>query len=64
MIIVIVYYGKKIEIKVIKATMCKTGTSGNLLYSAGSSAQCSVVTKMGGKEEGGRSEREGIYVYI
>ena len=40
--------------------------SGNVLYSTGSSAWCSVVTSMGGMGVGvgGRSKREGIYVYI
>ena len=40
--------------------------SGNLLYSTGSSAQCSLGTKMAGMgwEVGGRSKREGMYVYI
>ena len=40
--------------------------SGNLLYSTGSSAWCSVMTQMGGMgvRVEGRSKREGIYVYI
>ena len=41
--------------------MCQIA-SGNLLYNTGSSAQCSVMTQMGGM--GGRSKREAIYVYI
>ena len=32
--------------------------SGNLQYSIGSSAGCSVVTEMGGMGQGRRSERE------
>ena len=40
--------------------------SGNLLYSTGNSAQCSVTTQIRGMGPGvgGRSKREGIYVYI
>ena len=39
--------------------------SGNVLYSTGSSAQCSVTTQMGGMQGvGGRSKREVILFYI
>ena len=39
-------------------------TSGNLLYNTESSAPCSVMTSRGEMQEvGGRSRREGIYVY-
>ena len=39
----------------IYTIMCKIVASGNLLYSAGTSARCSVMTEKGGKEtqEGG-----------
>ena len=41
-------------------------SSGNVLYKAESSACCSVVTYMGGMGAGvgGRSKKEGIYVYV
>ena len=38
--------------------------SGNLLYSTGSSAQCCVDPDGWDGGVGGRSTREGIYVYI
>ena len=46
--------------------------SGNLLYSTGSSARCSVGTQMGGTGVGGKEAKEGgdvcvfvfIYIYI
>jgi len=38
--------------------------SGKLLYSIGSSAQCSVMVWRGGMGEGGRLRKEGIYVYL
>ena len=46
-------------------TMCKVA-SRKLLYSIGSSAQCSVMTERSeiGVGMGGRFKREGIYVYI
>ena len=37
--------------------------SGNLLYSTESSAQCSVVTQMGGMEEGDLRGRGYMYTY-
>ena len=44
----------------------KQAAAGNLLNSAGRSAQCSVTTERAwdgvGLGEGGRSEREGMYV--
>ena len=44
---------------------CVNDTSGKLLYSTGSSAQCSVMTWGGGMAGmGDRSKREGVYVYI
>lgn len=46
----------------------KQAAAGNLLNSAGRSAQCSVTTERAwdgvGLGEGGRSEREGMYVYL
>ena len=40
--------------------------SGNLLYDAGNSIQCSVTIYWGGMgwEVGGRFKREGTYVYL
>ena len=53
------------EIRFDKNTLpcVKQIASGNLLYSTGSSPQCSVMTQMGGMGWR-RSKREGIQVYI
>ena len=56
----------EIKIDIYTLPCVKQVASGNLLYSTGSSAQCSVMTQMGGMGGGvrGTSKREGIYVYI
>ena len=38
--------------------------SGKLLYSTGSSAQCSVITQRGGLGAGGEAQEGRVYVYI
>ena len=38
--------------------------SGNLMYSAGNSARCSVMTQMGGSGVWEGDPREGIYIHI
>ena len=49
----------------IYALLCvKQVDSGNLIYSAGSSAQCSMMAWRGGMGEGGRLRKEGyMYTY-
>ena len=42
----------------------KQTRSGNLLYSIGSSAQCSVMTQTGGMPGGGTPKKEGMYVSL
>ena len=54
----------EIRIDIYTLPCVKQIASGNLPYSRGSSARCSVMTWMGGMAWGGRSKREGIYVYI
>ena len=44
-------------------TLCKIDSSGELLYSAGSSAQSAVMTERGGVRSGVGGQEEGIYVY-
>ena len=47
------------------AAMCKETASGNLLYRAGSSARCSVITEVGGSGawEGDPRGRRYMYTY-
>jgi len=57
----------EIGIDIYTLPRIKQIASGNLLYSTGSSAKRSMMTKMGGVEVGKgykRFKREGIYVYI
>ena len=56
----------EIGIDICALPRVKQIASGNVLYSAGSSARCSVVTQMNAMERvlGGRSKTEGMYVCI
>ena len=55
----------EIRIDIYTLPCVKQVASGNLVYSTGSPARCSVMTQMGGMGDGGgRSKREGIQVYI
>ena len=58
----------KIRTDIYPLPCVKQIASGKPLYSTGCSAQCSVTTERGcnggGLGEGGRSEREGMYVYL
>ena len=57
------FYSKWYDIYALPCV--KQISSGNMLWSAGSSTQCSVVTQMGGMGSGGREVLEGEdYVYI
>ena len=57
----------EIRFDIITLPRVKQIASGNLLYSTGSSARCSVVTEMGGVEgwwEGGPRGRGYMYTYM
>ena len=49
----------------VYTTTCKTDSYGKLLYRPGSSAQCSVMTEMGGMRswEGGSRGRGSMYTH-